>query len=392
MSALLCLPMLSAAQSGVAERRSALLDSIVKGNTTLRALRQGVEAGKAGMETSLRLPDPEVGFSYKWGAPAGVPAVKGVDVTQQLDWGVLTGRRRRLAQSGAGKLEQDYRISLRDMLAEADRIIVNLTYYNLLCDELKRRLAVAQEVMSLCSKRYERGDLNAIDLNKIRLNTTLAQTELKRALSERQSLQFDLNRLGGKADLAWNDTVYAVPALPPLDELRSDIETASPELAAADAAIRQEHDRLRLTRTEGLPNLSVGYTGEYINGERHSGVTMGLSIPLWGNSRKKTAESRALLALSEMERADAAKRLETNLMKRYASARNLRQTADKLTEDLARADNAHLIRRSLELGQISLLDYLLEISFYYNARTQQLEAERDAQMALVELWQLIDKE
>lgn len=93
-----------------------------------------------------------------------------------------------------------------------------------------------------------------------------------------------------------------------------------------------------------------------------------------------------------MERADAAKRLETNLMKRYASARNLRQTADKLTEDLARADNAHLIRRSLELGQISLLDYLLEISFYYNARTQQLEAERDAQMALVELWQLIDKE
>ena len=364
--------MLSAAQSGVAERRSALLDSIVKGNTTLRALRQGVEAGKAGMETSLRLPDPEVGFSYKWGAPAGVPAVKGVDVTQQLDWGVLPGRRRRLA--------------------EADRIIVNLTYYNLLCDELKRRLAVAQEVMSLCSKRYERGDLNAIDLNKIRLNTTLAQTELKRALSERQSLQFDLNRLGGKADLAWNDTVYAVPALPPLDELRSDIETASPELAAADAAIRQEHDRLRLTRTEGLPNLSVGYTGEYIKGERHSGVTIGLSIPLWGNSRKKTAESRALLALSEMERADAAKRLETNLMKRYASARNLRQTADKLTEDLARADNAHLIRRSLELGQISLLDYLLEISFYYNARTQQLEAERDAQMALVELWQLIDKE
>ena len=48
-------------------------------------------------------------------------------------------------------------------------------------------------------------------------------------------------------------------------------------------------------------------------------------------------------------------------------------------------DNAHLLRRSLDLGQISLLDYLLELSFYYTARTAQLEAEREANLAISDL-------
>ena len=43
------------------------------------------------------------------------------------------------------------------------------------------------------------------------------------------------------------------------------------------------------------------------------------------------------------------------------------------------------MRRSLEAGQLSLLDYLLEQSFYYSARTALLDAERDAQLALSQL-------
>ena len=57
-------------------------------------------------------------------------------------------------------------------------------------------------------------------------------------------------------------------------------------------------------------------------------------------------------------------------------------TAQQLAHSLQQLNNDNLLRRSLILGQMSLLDYLLEISFYYTARTAQLEAERDAQLAL----------
>ena len=68
--------------------------------------------------------------------------------------------------------------------------------------------------------------------------------------------------------------------------------------------------------------------------------------------------------------------------KQYASALQLQQSANALQKDMQQMNNDHLLRRSLELGQISLLDYLLELSFYYGARTSQLEAERDAQLAV----------
>ena len=47
--------------------------------------------------------------------------------------------------------------------------------------------------------------------------------------------------------------------------------------------------------------------------------------------------------------------------------------------------NAELLDRALAEGQISVMDYLLETSFYYDARTAQLEAERDAQLAAAAL-------
>ena len=55
--------------------------------------------------------------------------------------------------------------------------------------------------------------------------------------------------------------------------------------------------------------------------------------------------------------------------------------ADELHQGLLATSNSRLLQRSLELGQISLLDFLLETSFYYAARTAWLEAERDAYLS-----------
>ena len=69
-------------------------------------------------------------------------------------------------------------------------------------------------------------------------------------------------------------------------------------------------------------------------------------------------------------------------MQQYATARHLLDASDKLRSDLSTTSNTTLLRRALDEGQISLLDYLLEMSFYYTARTTLLDTERQAQQAI----------
>lgn len=381
------MPAAAFAQDGLVRRHRALLDSIDSNNTTLRALRQQVAAGEAEARAGLRLPDPELGLAYLWGSPSGVPPRKNVEVTQQLDWGVLSGRRRQLARSVGAQLRGDYCAQRREVMAEAERVLTDLTYYNRLCGELARRKADADEVSRLYEKRRERGDANRMDVNKMRLNASMAAAELRRAETGRTRLRLDLQRLNGGKAVRWDDTVYVDHALPALADLRTALP-AAPALAAAEAAVEQGRARLRLSRAEALPALTVGYAGEYLKGDGHSGVSVGLSLPLWGGTRRRTAQSRAELVLAELRRDDLKARAAAELEQRYAEALGLRTTADRLAGELAEADNGALLRRALETGRLSLLEYLLELSFCYDARTQWMEAERDARRAEAEVWLL----
>ena len=47
------------------------LASVEQNNTTLKALREQAKAEKIGNKTGLTPSNPEVGFGYLWGSPAG---------------------------------------------------------------------------------------------------------------------------------------------------------------------------------------------------------------------------------------------------------------------------------------------------------------------------------
>ena len=129
----------------------------------------------------------------------------------------------------------------------------------------------------------------------------------------------------------------------------------------------------------------MGFQGEYIKDNNYSGPSVGLSIPLWGNSRRKVKAARAEQVARKLDLQAVRQQQQMELEQAYAQAVELRATADRLRSDLNAASSDTLLRRSLEAGQLSLLDYLLEQSFYYSARTALLDAERDAQLALSQL-------
>ena len=371
------------AQSVLKSGWESWMAQIAQNNTTLKALHRQMQASVLANGSNLCLPDPEAEVAYLVGTPKGVPNRTNVSLTQSLDWDVLLGRRRALAKANNQVAYNDYRRAVQQVLTEADEQFTSLVYYNKLCGELSQRQTLAEEIERLYQQKFERGDINQLEVNKVRLNASVSRADWARANNERQQILANLQRLNGGHAVAFTDTVYplAGKALPPLVDFQSAL-AGSLAVQTAQAAVAQSEAEIKVAKAEGLPALTVGFQGEYIKQNNYSGLSLGFSVPIWGNSRKKIRKAEAELAANRLTVDDVIYQERAQVAKLYASAQQLQQAANALQKDMQLMNNDQLLRRSLELGQISLLDYLLELSFYYTARTSQLEAERDAQLAV----------
>lgn len=371
------------AQSVLKSGWESWMAQIAQNNTTLKALHRQMQASVLANGSNLCLPDPEAEVAYLVGTPKGVPNRTNVSLTQSLDWDVLLGRRRALAKANNQVAYNDYRLAVQQVLTEADEQFTSLVYYNKLCGELSQRQTLAEEIERLYQQKFERGDINQLEVNKVRLNASVCRADWARANNERQQILANLQRLNGGQTVAFTDTVYplAGKALPPLVDFQSAL-AGSLAVQTAQAAVAQSEAEIKVAKAEGLPALTVGFQGEYIKQNNYSGLSLGFSVPIWGNSRKKIRKAEAELAANRLTVDDVIYQERAQVAKLYVSAQQLQQAANALQKDMQLMNNDQLLRRSLELGQISLLDYLLELSFYYTARTSQLEAERDAQLAV----------
>ena len=371
------------AQSVLKSGWESWMAQIAQNNTTLKALHRQMQASVLANGSNLSLTDPEAEVAYLVGTPKGVPNRTNVSLTQSLDWDVLLGRRSALAKANNQVAYNDYRLAVQQVLTEADEQFTSLVYYNKLCGELSQRQTLAEEIERLYQQKFERGDINQLEVNKVRLNASVCRADWARANNERQQILANLQRLNGGHAVAFTDTVYPLQgkALPPLVDFQSAL-AGSLAVQTAQAAVAQSEAEIKVAKAEGLPALTVGFQGEYIKQNNYSGLSLGFSVPIWGNSRKKIRKAEAELAANRLTVDDVIYQERAQVAKLYASAQQLQQAANALQKDMQLMNNDQLLRRSLELGQISLLDYLLELSFYYTARTSQLEAERDAQLAV----------
>lgn len=374
------------AQTAQSATFESVMQQVATDNLQLRAARKQLEAACLQNHSQLALPDPEVEVACFFGHPKEIGRRGDVSVTQTLDWGVLLGRRKQLALMADEAAQAQYRVEAQQVLTEADKTYVSIVFYNKLTRELTARHRAAQTLLALYEKNFDNGNTNQLELNKVRLNASTARAELLRAESERTTAFKALQTLCGGTLPEIADTVYpmASEALPPLTQMRGLLQNTR-QLILAESGVAQSKAAAQVARTEGLPQLTVGFQGEYVPNEKYSGLSVGFTLPLWGNSRKRVKSLRIEAAARELDRDNVIQTQSNLLDQQYGEATRLLANAAQLTTDLQAASNAHLLQRSLEEGQISLLDYLLELTFYYSARTAQLEAERDAQLAVATL-------
>ena len=364
---------------------NSVLDSIEANNTTLKSLRLTADAQKLGNKTSIYFDNPEVEFNYLWGKPGNIGSRTDINIKQTFDIPTISGMKSRVANGQNTLIEFQYKADRMNILLEAKQYCIDLVYFNALKRELDVRLQHAETIAKGYKDRLDRGDANRLEYNKIQLNLASVLGELSRVEVERNALLSQLRRLNGGVDIALDEDQFVQAQLPlNFNDWYAEAEQKNPVLAYIKQEIEVGKSQVSLSKASNWPTFSTGYMSEKVVGQQYQGFTVGISIPLWEN-KNRVKQAKVAVSAAESREADRKQQFYSQLQSLYNRANGLKVIAEKYRQSLANVNNTDLLKKALDTGEISLLDYIVEIGLYYTTVNQALEAERDYQKAIAEL-------
>lgn len=367
------------------DRLTKVIEEIEGNSKTLNAIRQQIEAQKLENRTDIFLHDPEVEFNYLWGNPSELGKQKELSVTQSFDFPTAYGHRKKIAKMQNQNLELQYKSERIDLLLKAKQLCINLAYNNALSKEYETRLSNAQQIASAYQLKFETGDASIIEKNKAMVNLTTVESEKNLIDIERKTILSELTALNGGIEIEFDDTFIANTPLPQnFNNWYSSAEAKSPMLQYLSQQIDINKQQVKLNTALALPKFTAGYASEKVIGEDFRGITVGISIPLWEN-KNKVKQAKAQARSTELLLDDSKIQFMMHLQQLYAKTSVMQENAQAYRSSISQHSNELLLKRALDEGQISLLEYLLETEYYYDVVNKALEAERDYNLSLAEL-------
>lgn len=364
---------------------TSVLKEIESNNIELQTLKAELDVLHIENQSANNLENLSVEGSYSWGNLSGMGQKKTLSVAQPFDFPTVYAVRGKLIQMSDNNLKTRYNAERINILLEAKKLCIEITYYNLLVQLYSQRMQTAKTIADNYNKKIETGDANILEVNKAELNLASLQSEYNKAVAERKNLIVALVAMNGGKNIELNQIGFAKISIPDnFEEWYKDMESKNPVIQQAEEMLAINKQQLKLTKNQWLPQMHIGYVNETVADESFQGVALGLSLPLW-NNKNKVKQAKAQVISSETAVNSTRNQYYNSYKALYNQTLTLQQNADKLKTTIERYNSETLLQKALDAGEISLLEYLLEIEFYQQASIDVLAAQRDAQMALAEL-------
>ena len=363
----------------------AVIAEIEKNNTTLIALRKQVDAQKIANRTGNTLANPEVEFAYLFGNPAELGNRTNLAVSQSFDFPTAYKYRKQIANIKNEQAELEYQSTLKSVLFEARSLLCDLVYFSAMETELNQRMEHATQISGAYKTMLAVGEANILEYNKAQLNSLNAKTELQQLAFGKDEILGELARLNGGASVNLTNAAYNVQELPTdFEQWYTQAETANPLLNWLKQEVALSQKLVSLNKAENLPKLKAGYLSEQLTGEGFRGVSFGVSIPLWEN-KNVVKHAKANIAAVESTVADNKVQFYNGLKTQFGKTLAMKGNYENFALSFVLFNNTDLLTKAFEKGEISLTEYILELSMYYDAFTKMHEMERDYNKAVVEL-------
>lgn len=362
-----------------------ILEEIEKNNTTLSALRKNVEAEKLGNKTGIYLQNPEIEFHYLWSTPSVIRNRTDLTIKQSFDFPTAYRFNNQISDIENLQVELEYQKQLRTLLLQARLVCIELVYKNALKSELSERLNHSRIIAKSYKSKLDLGEANILDFNKAQLYLLNISKELELIDLERDILLSELIRFNGGVEINFTDSVFHTPEIPvDFEQWYLIAEQKNPVLNWLQQEIEKGQKQEKFNRAMSLPKLQAGYMSESIIGEQFQGLVVGLSIPLWEN--KNTVKYAKANAVAYQSISDDNKiQLYNHLKALHTKAIGLQMSANDFRLSLSSFDHSNLLKKAFDKGEITLIDYILEQSIYYESIDKLLLLEMDLSKTLAEL-------
>ena len=362
-----------------------VLSEIEKNNTTLAALKKSAEAETLGNKTGIFIPNPEVEFNYLWGSPGNIGNRTDFSIKQSLDFPTAYRFKNQISDLKNEQIMLLYRKELYALRLQAKLIYFDVVYYNALIAELTKRVAYAKQIAQSYKSKFDVGETNILEYNKAQLNLLNASKTLESTAIERSARLAELTLLNGGIPLEITESDFQPVVLPAgFDQWISQAEQQNPMLAWIKSEIEISSKQEGLSKALGLPKLQAGYMSESVVGQQYQGVTVGVSVPLWENKNRVKYAKANSLALESVE-ADNKVQFYNHLKALYNKAAGLQQNVAGYREGLSQYYNTSFLKTALDKGEISLINYITEFSFYYESINNLATTERELNRVNAEL-------
>jgi len=384
--AIFLLPFTAIAQHAI----DSVIMQIEKNNTTLSALRKSAEAEKIGNKTGIYLQNPDVGLNYLWSDPSTVGNRTDISIKQSFDFPTAYGYRRHISDYRNTQTELEYQKQQKKILLEARLLCAEIVYANALLAEYQTRMNYAKELVDAYTVMFAKGETSVLENNKAQLNLLNIKNEVETITIERASLQKQLMAMNNGIAIALQDKTMESQPLPlDFDKWYQQLAQKNPNLLCLQQEIQLSQQQEKLNRALTFPKAFTGYMSEQRSGENFRGITLGLTIPLWENKHTVQYAKAKTLAWQGLE-ADNILQFKNQLKIQFEKALSLQRTVTEYRQSLQLYNNTDLLKKALDKGEISLLNYLLELSLAYSSMDKFMKAENELNKAKSLLFQYQD--
>lgn len=363
-----------------------VLVNIAKNNKTIVANTKYWEAKKLEYQTGLTPYNPKVDYDYLIGTPSNAGNQTDFAITQSFDFPTVYARKKQLSNEQIKQAEFQLNANRQEVLLEAKIICIELIYRNKFNSELTTRKQNTEKWLTAFQKSLEKGQGNIMDVNKAKLQLIEINASFQENLSISNQVNQKLTELNGGVPIQFSDTAYSS------FEFISDFETLEQEIEANDPVrkcLEQEkvigQNEVSLSKSLTLPKIETGYHYQSILGQRFNGVHFGLTIPLWEN-KNIVKTQQAELILNEANLQDHINEHYYDIKQKYERMTNLKITLDEYQTLFSSLNNVELLDKSLSLGQISTIEYFMEMTYYYEALKNYLKTEMEYNKVVAELY------
>ena len=361
-----------------------VLKQIAQNNLTLKALHHDNEAEVLDIKAANALDGLSVEYSPFFRSGYSGVAQSELVVSQEIQFPTKYADRNKQANLQKAVGGKVYEKNRRDILLEAQLLCVDVIRLNKTLAMLGQRLKNSEALRQIYEKRMEAGDANILEVNKVKLDCMEVQTLVSEAQNERMLLLQQLAELNGGKPVTIDDV--EIPKFQPIADFESykalalasdaDIQMAETMLQSADMNVKMQ-------KREWQPNISFGYRRNTEQKEAVNGVLVGVSFPLYSNSKNiRAAKERRESAQLQVEQARST--AESQLRSGYQQLVGLQQVLDHSDVKMMQ-ESIELFSKALQQGEINALEYYTEVNSIYEKLQRHIDVHTQSAKLLAAL-------